>query len=96
MKKKTKPNRVLSLATRAMELPEGAILGLVHVELEHNRVLISEHRGIIEYGQSRVCIAAKAMTIEVTGSNLYIVAMSERYLRIKGIIESVKLLREGE
>ncbi len=96
MKKKVTSSKLMIAATRAMDLPESPLLNLPHVEIEGGQVLIEHHMGIIEYSPTLVKIGAKGMTISVVGDEMCMIAMSVESLRLKGIIESVQLIREGE
>ena len=76
----------------AQQLPGVPIVELAGTK----RVLIENHRGVIEYDSSRIRISVKFGKIDVTGSGLEICYMSRQQLIITGQIDSVQIERGCE
>lgn len=58
-------------------------------------LLLEHHRGIIEYTDTRVVLAAGLYTLRVTGQGLTLTAMDAQAVRLRGRIDALELLREG-
>lgn len=59
------------------------------------RVIIEQHRGVIEYGTKRITVRIKDGAYSVCGSDLSLCRMCNRQLLIRGNIEQVELLRRN-
>lgn len=70
-------------------LPGAPLLEIIGGE----RVLIENHCGMSEYGQSQMCVKVKNGHICVCGKRLHLAQMSRERLVICGCIESVRLIR---
>ena len=82
-------NDFLERTAEIFSLPDEA-LGASHIEISGTReVIIENHKGILEYDESHVLLAAKRHTIKVCGESLNIDAMNEIGIRISGKIGSV-------
>lgn len=55
------------------------------------RVVIENHRGIVQYNTCQICVKKQNGFITVTGKGLNIARMSKEQLVITGCIESVGL-----
>lgn len=76
------------------DLPGESLPGEPVVELYgDNRVLIENHRGILEYGTQKIQIKVKYGAVCVTGSRLRLCRMQQRLLVITGCIHQVQLVR---
>ena len=76
------------------ELEEEGMPGQSIVELlGNNRVLIENHRRVIEYDLARVCIRVSFGTITILGSNLRLRAMTAGKLIIAGNIDRIDICR---
>jgi sporulation protein YqfC len=76
----------------AANLPDEPTPGEPLVEIIGNRqVLIENHNGVSEYGESLIRVKVKFGTICVSGCNLELARMTKGPLIISGLIESVKL-----
>ena len=64
--------------------------------LSDKRVLIEQHRGVIQYGNAEIGIRVKFGIILVTGKNLCLSRMSKEQLVICGSIDGVRLIKTGE
>ena len=74
-----------------LDLPKDLFLGLSNISLCGNReVYISNHRGILSYGQEETIILSKDFQILVKGKALCIVSYSKEELTIQGYIHSLE------
>lgn len=76
-----------------LDLPQDIFLGLPNLSLNGNRELyISNHKGILYYGQDKMIILTKEFQIQVIGKELNIVSYTREDLTIQGYISSVEFL----
>lgn len=88
------PGKMLGKLAWAADLPDEPIPGQPLVEIiENRRVLIENHLGVSEYGESLIRVKVKFGTICISGCNLELARMTKGQLIISGVIESVKLDR---
>ena len=74
-----------------------ALPGVPIVELAGDRrVLIENHRGVMEYGTERICVKVKCGILCICGQNMELARMTKEQLVIAGIIRSVTIQRRGE
>lgn len=77
----------------ALDLPQDLFLGLANLSLCGNRELyISNHRGILSYGQEEMLILVKDYQIQIKGKALCIISYSKEELTIQGYIRSVEFI----
>lgn len=77
----------------ALDLPQDLFLGLANLSLCGNRELyISNHRGILSYGQEEILILVKDYQIQIKGKALCIISYSKEELTIQGYIRSVEFI----
>lgn len=77
------------------ELPGELLPGQSLVELAgDNRILIENHRGVIEYSRCRIGIAMHTGRILVCGQGLELARMTRDQLVIIGQVEHIHLLRK--
>lgn len=77
----------------SLDLPQDLFLGMPNLSLcGNNEIYISNHRGILSYGQEEMVILAKEYQIEIKGENLNIVSYTKEDLTIHGYIHSVKFI----
>ncbi len=80
--------------TNAADLQDEPLPGLPLVEIAgHRRVLVENHRGIVEYGSQAICVKVKFGQICIRGTSLELARMTKGQLIISGCIESVHLIR---
>lgn len=80
-------------AAEQMDLPEGFLHGQPLLTLDGDlQLMVERHLGITEYGQERICIAAKDYTIQIQGDRMHLTAMDKDSIRIRGHIVSVGYL----
>lgn len=76
-----------------LDLPKDLFLGLPTISLCGNRELyISNHKGILSYGQEEMLILVKDYQIQIKGKGLAIVSYTKEELTIHGYVFSVEFL----
>lgn len=76
-----------------LDLPQDLFLGLANLSLSGNRELyISNHRGILSYGQEEMVILVKDYQIQIKGKALCITSYSKEELMIQGYIRSLEFV----
>ena len=76
------------------DLSEECIPGKPVVELLGDcRVLVENHRSIVEYTLDRVCIQVCYGSIIITGCNLQLRHMTGRKILIVGLIHGIEVIR---
>ena len=74
----------------SLDLPQDIFLGLPVLSMMGNRELyLSNHRGILSYGQEEMVLLAKDFQIQVKGKGLTIVSYTKEDMTIQGYISSV-------
>lgn len=77
--------------TRALELPEEALLSTAKLTITGGRrALVENHRGVQDYSSDRIVISSGRGKIAINGTGLTIAAMNRRELLITGRIQSVE------
>lgn len=85
---------VLGKLTTAVGLPDEPVPGMPLVEImDQSRVLIENHKGVTEYGQTLIRVKVKFGAICVCGQQLELAKMTKGQLVISGKIESIQLCR---
>lgn len=80
----------LELADR-LELPEEALLGCAKLTVTGGRkVLVENHKGVVDYGKERIVISVGRGKLNINGSELNLSAMNKQELLISGRIQSVE------
>lgn len=88
---------VLSKAIDAIELDAELHPTLPILEIAgYSRVLIENHMSIISYSQENISIRVNYGSICICGEGLMITKMAKEQLIIQGMINLVKINREGE
>ena len=87
-------NGFLERAILGADLPGEAVPGqpLVEIMGEH-RVLIENHKGLIGYGCTEICVKVKFGHLRICGDDLSLTRMTKEQLVISGKIENVCLCR---
>lgn len=76
---------------KALDLPQDLFLGLPNISMSGNReVYISNHRGILSYGQEEMVILIKDYQIMIKGKGLSIISYTKEDLTIQGFIRSME------
>ena len=89
-------NSFMEQLTNAADLQDEPIPGLPLIEIAgERRVLIENHRGVIEYGSEQICVKVKFGSLRICGQNMELAKMTGEQLVITGAIESVTIRRRG-
>lgn len=76
-----------------LDLPQDLFLGLPNISLCGNReIYISNHRGILSYGQEEMVILVKDYQIQIKGKALCIISYTKEELTIQGYIRSMEFI----
>lgn len=76
-----------------LDLPEDLFLGMSNISLCGNKeIYISNHRGILAYGQEEIVILLKDYQLQIKGKNLTIFSYSKEELTIQGYIRSLEFV----
>jgi len=76
-----------------MGLPMDALLGASMVQVFSDKAAVIEnHRGLVEYTDRLIGIAAPGRTIRIRGQRLAVAAMNRFRIRVTGRIEAVEYL----
>lgn len=87
--------RILDAITTATELPTETMPGMPLVELAgYRRVLVENHRNVIQYTDTQIRIKVTYGEIFVQGSGLSLARMSKAQLVVTGCIDAICLHRE--
>ena len=80
--------------TTAADLPDETIPGRPLVEIiDHSRVLIENHKGVMEYGVNLIRVKVKFGSICICGSHLELSRMTKGQLIITGNVDTIQLCR---
>lgn len=91
--KKNKDTQKTHSVIDALELPKDILLGLPLLALEGNRSLsITNHRGLVRYGQDVIVVATQSGSIRITGRKLVIPRFTKDIIEIRGYLEGVMFL----
>ena len=78
---------------RALDLPQDIFLGLPNISMIGNKeIYISNHKGILSYGQEEICILIKDYQMQVKGRALSICSYTKEDLTIQGYIHSLEFI----
>ena len=76
-----------------LDLPKDLFLGLSEISLLGNRELyLSNHKGILSYGQNEIIILIKDYQVQIKGKQLSIVSYGKDDLMIQGYINSMEFI----
>lgn len=67
---------------------------VIEIANDH-RVLIENHNGVTEYGNTRICIKVCYGYVSVCGTKLELAQITKEQLVILGRIDTVSICREG-
>lgn len=77
----------------SLDLPQDLFLGLPNISLCGNReIYISNHRGILSYGQEEMVILVKDYQIQIKGKSLCIISYTKEELTIQGYIRTLEFV----
>lgn len=76
-----------------LDLPQDLFLGYANISFSGNReIYISNHRGILSYGQEEITILTKEHQIRIKGKMLNIASYTKDDLTIHGYIHSLEFI----
>lgn len=76
-----------------LDLPKDIFMGYSNICLNGNReIYISNHRGILSYGQDEITILMKEYQMQIQGKSMCIVSYSKEELTIQGYIRSLEFI----
>lgn len=91
MQRKKKSDGFLERAAQAFDIPVETV-GVISVELlGQHEVRISNHRGILAYGQEEILVSGGKTLVRLKGDGLELKTMTEHELLISGTILAVEL-----
>ena len=77
----------------ALDLPKDILLGFPNISLCGNReVYISNHKGILSYGQDEMIVLVKDYQLAVRGKQLTVISYSKEDLTIHGHVFSLEFM----
>lgn len=89
-KYRDKAEDIIESITRSLDLPQDALSGYAHIELNGNREAIVEGcQGVIEYGDTLISLNMGKLTVRVCGCGLTIISMQGGQTIIRGTITGV-------
>ena len=89
-----KKGKIIERLAVAVDLQDEPFQGIPLVEIAgDHRVLIENHRGIMEYGTKAIRVKVKYGYICVCGSGLELARMNRGQLVISGHVDAVQLIR---
>lgn len=89
-----KSRNLLAKVAWAADLPDEPIPGRPLIEIfDRCRVLIENHRGVNEYGETLIRVKVKFGSVCICGDHLKLAKMTKGQLIISGNIETVQLCR---
>ena len=87
--KRNTANKIVS----TLELPKDIFLGACNISFCGNREMyISNHRGILSYGEDEIVILTKEYQLQIRGKSLYISSYTKEELTIQGYIQSMEFI----
>ena len=76
-----------------LDLPKDIFMGYSNICLSGNReIYISNHRGILSYGQEEITLLMKEYQMQIRGKSMCIVSYSKEELTIQGYIRSLEFI----
>ena len=91
-----KKNSILDKMAIVVDLPGEAIPGQPLIEVAgERRVLIENHRGVVQYGESEICLRVSYGFVKVLGCGLRLLRMTRQQVIICGKIDGIELCRGG-
>ncbi|WP_303861815.1 sporulation protein YqfC [Alkalibaculum bacchi] len=92
MGKKKKIENIKENVSDALELPKEITLNLPKVTMVGStQIRIENHKGIIEYSESKIRVNSKIGIIVITGKNLFIRNIIKEEVLLEGKLESVQI-----
>jgi len=89
MKELLNQEKIVKMGNK-FDLPMNDILGLPHIDLCGNRLVVENHRGVIQYSDFDITISGGKHLISVGGTGLCILSMTRGELVIEGRIQKIE------
>lgn len=90
---KDKVEEIKSNISEIFELPKDIVMDLPKISVIGNiQVIISNHKGIIEYSKENLRINTNSGIIKITGSEMYLRTILTEEIIIAGCIEKIEFL----
>ena len=89
MKEWINQEKIITMGNK-FDIPMNDILGLPHIDLCGNRLIVENHRGVIQYSDFDITISGGKHLISVSGTNLSIISMTRGELVIDGQIQKIE------
>ncbi len=85
---------ILEKVALAVDLPGETVPSYPLVEIAGDgRVLIENHRGVVQYGETEICLRVNYGYVRVRGCDLRLIRMTRHQIIICGRIDGVDLCR---
>jgi len=90
---KNRIDELKSNISETFELPKDIVMDLPKISVIGNiQVIISNHKGIIEYSKETLRINTNIGVIKITGSDMYLKTILTEEIIIAGTIEKIEFL----
>lgn len=83
--------------SRLVHIPEKSLLlrqPLVEI-IDCNRIILENHKGIIEYSNERICVKVSFGCVKICGQKMELARMYNDQLVILGDIHSISFVKRG-
>ena len=88
-----KRDGVLDRAAELFDLPAEALAGTPRLTVTGNkRIVVENHKGLLEYGETEIDINAGSTILKIKGENLELRSMNAQELMITGTVFSVEFV----
>ncbi|MCX7903785.1 MAG: sporulation protein YqfC [Caloramator sp.] len=78
----------------AFDIPEEIVLDVPAIKIvSNNKIIIENHKGIIEYGKTNVRINSKIGIVALKGDNFVIKYITQEEILLEGEIELVEFIK---
>ena len=86
-----KERKLLLDLSERLELPAEASVGAAKLSVTAGRrVLIENHRGILDYGSERICVGLEQGKLILSGTELCLLAMDRKEMLIGGKLQNLE------
>ena len=95
MEKREKPKRqnIMDRVRDTFDLPGEVIQNLPRITMTGgNRVMVENHQGLLDYGETAIVIAGGRVKVKVQGDGLKLCAMNTEALLITGSVFGVEFI----
>lgn len=90
---KNKVDNIKSNISDIFELPKEIVMDLPKITMIGNmQILVTNHKGIIEYTKEIIRINTNSGVIKITGSDMYLKTILSEEIIISGLIEKLEFL----